>query len=177
MDQATQVRARLDALDRAIFAAVKPSDPEPANWLESDCSFSYCHEHAIEARAKEFGLGPPIYLDRWWRRTDLEDHFYAGIGGGYYGQGECDNVERCHTCDKLLAYSLTDHGAEQEVDYWLNTKVIRFADDEAYELYKLMAHAYPEGPERSLELAEDILKVAEDVAAFLGLSVENETAT
>ena len=175
MARATYVRARLDALDRAIFAAVKPSQPEPANWLESDAGFSYCREHAIEARAEEFGLGKPIYPDRRWGRTDLEDAFFDGIGGGYYGQGECDGAERCYKCGKLLAYSLTDEGAEQEADYWLNTKIIQFEPDDAYELYELMNSACPEFSERSLELAEDILKVAEEVAEFLALSVECET--
>lgn len=174
MSRAKEIRTRLDVLDRAIFSAVKPSQPEPVNWLESDAGFSYCCEHAIAARAKEFDLGAPIYTDRRWGRTDLEDVFFDGIGGGYYGQSECDGTERCHTCDRLLAYSLTDYGAEQEADYWLNTKIIQFGPDDAYELYKLMASACPEFSERSLKLAEDILKVAEKVAAFLGLPVTEQ---
>ena len=166
-----QMRARLYTLERAIFAAVKPSDPEPCWWLESDCGADYCHDHVVEARGKEFDLGAPVTPNRPWHRTPLERAFDDGIGGGYHGQGERDNTARCSVCDKLLSYTLTDYGAGEEVDHWLDTQLTSFGPDEAYEASRLFGSFCPEGDGESLELARNILKFAEEVAAFLGLEV------
>ena len=175
MEQMTpeQMKARLYALERAIFAAVKPSDPEPCWWLESDCGPDFCHDHVVEARGKEFDLGAPLTPNRY-RRTDLEDAFWSGIAGGYYGQGERDDTARCSVCDALLCYTLTDYGAGEEADYWLETELVSFGPDEAYEATRLFGSFCPDGGDESLELARDILKVAEEIAAFLGLDVPAE---
>lgn len=172
-----QMRARLAALEKAIFATVKHSRPEPACWLESDAGPSYCHEHAVKARAEEFGLGPPIYERNYIRMaTYLEDRFYGGIEGGYHGQGVVDHTERCHECGKLLAYTLTDYGADEEVEHWLETTLTDFTPDDAYQFWRLCINFYPDGGEESQSRARDILKVAEEVAAFLGLEVPAEVA-
>lgn len=176
MEQMTpeQMQARLYALERAIFAAVKPADPEPCWWLESDCGPDFCHDHVVEARGREFDLGAPVTPNRPWHRTPLEDAFDEGIVGGYYGQGERDNTARCSVCDELLSYTLTDHGASEEAHYWLETKLVSFGPDEAYEASRLFGSFCPDGGDESLELARDILKVAEEIAAFLGLEVPAE---
>jgi hypothetical protein len=126
---ATQDRIVLmDRLVGEVLALVKPSHPEPACWMAEDACASYCWDCAQMARAKELGLPAPLREPEpnfsWLRTEDEEaaaeayEEFQHGIDGGYHGQCEHDNCEHCDTCGKLLAYTLTDYGARDEIEEW-----------------------------------------------------------
>ena len=164
-----ELRTKLEEAERAIFAMVKPAVPEPACWLDSDAGPSYCFHCAVKARGQEFELGAPIDPDKpSYYRTDMEDAFFQGIDGGYHGQSPHDNTERCYTCGKQLAYTLTDYGAGEEADYWLETELTAFTPSEAYALDRLfIAVSWNLNDDDSLKLARDVLTIAEQVIEFL----------
>jgi len=122
--QTTDKRARILAgrvrdLARKLAEIVPPIEPGPVYWLESDSGESLCRHHAIEARAKEFGLGPLIDPDKpSYRHTDLEDAFWDGISATI--NGECDHTEHCSVCGEPLSYILTDYGSTEEIDHWIS---------------------------------------------------------
>lgn len=74
--------------------AAEPADPY---WIEGE---SYCHEHAQEELAKRPG---------------------ALLEGGY--SSEEDSCVHCHTCGKLLDYTLTNAGTASEIDHF---RTVRF---------------------------------------------------
>lgn len=113
---ADRIRNRVWELQDAF-----PYDAPNCYWLESDCGESYCREHAIEARAKEFGFGPLLRDPDWYRRNELDEAFFDGISAGR--DGESDHCETCSTCGKTLSYVLTDYGAESELDHFLSWDV------------------------------------------------------
>lgn len=83
------------------------------------------------------------------------------VDGGYSIQ-ECDTCAHCQDCDKLLAYSLTEYGAESELDHFLSEKgdlVISDAE-ESYHIGEVLScyNVYDNHKERILKLAKKILK-------------------
>jgi hypothetical protein len=160
----------LRGLAEQIFERVAPSSPPPTCWLNSDATYSYCWPCAREARWKELPTFGPAPVDKdWLTRDPIEQMIRDVIDGGYYGQGESDNVERCESCGDLLAYSLTDYGARQEVEYFLEAPVETLEPDTAYELAELIGHADWDGADHQLQA--DVIKIAEQVAGVLGLTV------
>jgi hypothetical protein len=122
-------------------------EPENCCWLHSDAAESYCWEHAIEARAKEFGLGIP--LDRpWYSRTPLEDAFFEEIGS--YSDGESDNTEACTKCGKTLSYILTDYGVQSELALTVESPLNELGEESMYLLDRLCLNVWHDMPRRQL---------------------------
>lgn len=167
-DPASIARGMTETMSE-IFAIVKPANPEPANWLDSDACASYCYECVVKARGRKFELGPVLAVDKpFYRRTEMEDAFFRDISGGYYGQAEHDHTEECYTCGKQLAYTLTTYGAQEESAYWLETELMHFGPDEAYALDRLfMVTTWTGDDDESQQLASDVLAIAERVRAYL----------
>jgi hypothetical protein len=116
-----------------LSRAAPPIEPGACYWLQSDASESYCREHAIAARAEEFGLGAPLNPDTpAFCRTDLEDAFWDGIGASY--DGESDVSENCSKCGETLSHVLTDYGAENELDHFLDCELAPITPTVSYEL-------------------------------------------
>lgn len=141
-DRAALILERLKERFAAVCAAVPPLDPESCYWLEDDATESYCRVHAIEARAREFGLGPPLDDRKWYHRTELEDAFFAGIGANHGGGGESDHTEACSVCGRTLVYSLTDYGLRDEITYWLENPIAVLRDEDVYALDRMEAHVW-----------------------------------
>lgn len=124
----------MDGLVREVLNLVRPMVPEPVNWLSEDACCSYCWDCAQMARAKEMGLCAPVrepphkyyYLmdEKALARAEAYARFSDGIDGGYVGQSPTDNTQWCDTCGVLLAYSLTDEGAQEEIAAWMDAPVL-----------------------------------------------------
>lgn len=117
-DAVFEVWARMNRRLCRFIELVGPYRAPSIYWLESDASESYCFEHIVEARGREFDFGPPLDPDKpSYRHTDLEDAFFEGLCGSPYGS-ESDSREACCKCGKTLVYSLTDYGTDEELDHF-----------------------------------------------------------
>lgn len=122
-----RTRERIWALSEAY-----PYEAPSCYWLDSDCGASFCREHAIEARAKEFGFGPLLRDPAWYRRNEMDDAFFEGVSSGR--DGESDTCETCDVCGKTLSYVLTDYGATSELDHFLAHPPAALSDEIVYEM-------------------------------------------
>lgn len=171
----TEDTERLYQLASMIGAAIPRADPDPVCWLNSDATYSYCWPCARDARARELGMiVTPRHPERWCK-NEYDRWFEEGIDGGYHGGGESDNPEHCETCGMLLAYSLTDYGARQEVDHFLRCPVDKqerlygFDSETAYELDRIFAHGTGDGADPAL--LRDLLVIADGAIASLAVPV------
>lgn len=146
-DRALLIIKRINERYHAIASIVPPLQPEPCRWLYSDATESYCKEHAIEARGREFDMGVPFITDQW-RTTPIEEAFYDGIGRHW--DGESDTTEQCTTCGKTLSYILTDWGVERELAYWLDEPVAKLDPETVYALDRLCLNVWAGRKRRTL---------------------------
>lgn len=134
---------RINARFAEICGAVQPLKPGPCYWLESDSSESFCRQHAIAARGKEFDLGAPIEDRPFYLRTEMEDAFFEGISCNDGCGGESDHAEACAVCGKTLVYTLTDEGVDQEVDFYREAPLCEVRDEDVYAIERLVVHIWP----------------------------------
>lgn len=80
-----------------LFDEYADLDPEPGYWLDEGVGETYCRR-CIEklAKGREFS--------------------------GYGGAAEQDSCLHCHKCGKILDYTLTDHGALEELNHFKGVK-------------------------------------------------------
>lgn len=132
-----------------IARAIPPHRPPACYWLESDSCESFCFDHAVEARGREFDLGvplnpyAPVYL-----LTDLEQAFYDGIG--VTKDGESETSEQCATCGKTLSYILTDYGVAYELEGWLEGPPAKLDPEVVYALDRLCLNIWSGTKRRTL---------------------------
>ena len=100
-------------------------DPPAPFWLiGDDGGYSYCPD-CIDAAAKG-------------RNTEID--------GGFQG-GEHDSCEHCEVCGALLWYSLTDYGAQQELDHFRTVRFGRPPDPETlYHIERMLSAMLEDGP-------------------------------
>jgi hypothetical protein len=137
-------------LKRAIEVCerVPAVDPPPCYWLHEDASESFCRKHVIEARGREFDLGAPLKDRPHWERDDWEDAFFEGIGASE--GSESDHSEACAVCGATLSYVFTDHGADEELRYWLDSPIIALNGEATYILDRMAMHVWPGAQRRRL---------------------------
>lgn len=152
-DRSELIYRRINERIVSICEAVPPIQPGLTYWLESDATESYCRKHAIEAREKEFGLGPLLEDKPFYRRTELEDAFFLGIGAS--DGGESDHPEACARCGETLSYCLTDYGMRSEIDYFLEAPLAELNGEVSYGLDRLTACIWP-GANRADLLGVDV---------------------
>jgi hypothetical protein len=131
---------KMDWLDlrSAVCSAAPWLDPPAQYWLESDCCPSYCREHAIAARGREFELGPLLVDSNWHQRDDWEDAFFQGIQADPdCCPGTHDSTAACYTCGKTLGYWLTDEGIKQELEHWSDAEISGDWSEIAYNIDRL----------------------------------------
>jgi hypothetical protein len=150
--RAELVVKRLNSRLAEVLEAVPPLNPGPCYWLHEDASESFCRKHVIQARGREFELGPPLRDVDWFRRDDWECAFWEGIGASE--DSESDHTEACARCGETLSYVLTDGGMRSEIDYYLEAPLVAVSDENSYALDRLALNIW-EGSPRS-----DILGVA-----------------
>lgn len=150
----------MDNLQDQVRNAAPRLDPPNQYWLESEGSISYCRKCAIEARGKEFELGPLIaeseyvfYRDQW------EDAFFQGIGCYAYGASPSDSTEQCETCGVTLDYCLTDYGIAEEIDHWSKSEMSGDISEIAYNIDALFECDEDDGPALA-EIAQRFLEYA-----------------
>lgn len=82
----------IDVADLVIKLDAYAAEPDDPYWIEGE---SYCLEHA---------------------QIEIADRPGTLLEGGY--SSEEDGCVHCHTCGKLLDYTLTDAGANAEADHF-----------------------------------------------------------
>ncbi|GEM_PF-1837195 len=149
-----------------------PYDAPNCYWLESDCGDSYCREHAIEARAEEFGFGPLLRDPDWYRRNEMDDAFFEGISAGR--DGESDNCETCSTCGKTLSYVLTDYGARSELDHFLEHPPAVLSGEISYEMNRASLNIWSGSTRRQLLDTARMVNAAWRISAPARARIEGE---
>lgn len=104
-----------------LFDRYANLDPEPAYWLEIE----------------DGGDGQDYCLKCVKKKLPGSEQY-----SGYGGPAEQDGCMHCSQCGKLLDYTLTDHGAEEELNHFRTVKFRRnkpLDRDTAYHLARLIA--------------------------------------
>lgn len=98
----------------------------PEHWIHgADEGLSYCHECALKEVAKLLESNPTGEYS---------------VDGGWGGEG--DSTPFCEGCGARLENSLTDYGAEEEFNHFLESGCFLKSPDDCYSLTEAMANQY-----------------------------------
>lgn len=116
-----------DDIIEQLEKIASPLDPENIHWIPGEAGENWCYACG-KAKAKHM------------RRRAKKNKKDFILDGGWSG-GEEDNPAYCEGCGKLLHYSLTDYGVEQELSHFLNSILVAPLNPEtAYELCEVFGN-------------------------------------
>lgn len=141
-----------------MFApAAERADPPPVHWVTDadDCASDYCldcAEKAVKRSKREF---PDAFVD-----------------GGWDGKRTSDTAACCCDCGKLLGYSLTKEGLEDELSHWTGVEPREdFNDDCCYEIHEMIDTAITCGNARH---KAECRKIVQGLIAFIPQAPETD---
>lgn len=128
------VQARIDVL-RSFIAEQAGGAEEPARcyWFGGDfhdASMDYCRECAEKLVDEKYTADPKRFEELYGECEDAEERYRAAIDGGF--DIDHDSPPYCETCSAKLSGSLTDYGADQELEALIEQRVLTLGDVECW---------------------------------------------
>lgn len=142
---------RLEELLALFEPFARRADPWPIHWVSGgDAGPDWCRP-CCKAIAKHA------------RRT--REYPYATVDGGWDFRRESDTPSWCAGCGRLLGYSLSHYGLQEEIRHWLeDADPTRLSTDQAYEVQAVLDAAFDYGTEQEIA---DAVTIGERMAKLL----------
>ena len=136
--------AGFDDLVATMDAIADGMELECIHWIRGEAGPNWCHS---------CGKAVAKHLRRRATRKEKRDYI---LDGGFPG-GDEDGCARCEGCGKLLHYSLTDHGVENELEHFLKyfDQHGAIEPETAYELARVFEYG-----KHIAELTDDLSRLA-----------------